>query len=164
MVSIVEVISPPITTVANGFCTSAPAEVESAIGKKPIMVDEAVNNTGRKRSFVPRIKRSFMSVTPSVFNSFKCSINTMPLSTAIPNRAIKPTPAEILKGIPRIHNSITPPTTDKGTAENTKAASRMELNAKCRKINMSKSDTGTASFKRLVALLRFSNCPPYSME
>ena len=128
------------------------------------MVDEAVNKTGRKRSFVPRITRSFMSVTPSIFNSFKCSINTMPLSTAIPNRAIKPTPAEILKGIPLIHNNITPPTTDSGTAEKTSAASRMELKAKCRKIKMSSKAMGTANFSRLVALLRFSNCPPYSME
>jgi hypothetical protein len=30
----VAVINPPITTVANGFCTSAPAPVLNAIGKK----------------------------------------------------------------------------------------------------------------------------------
>ena len=42
--------------------------------------------------------------------------NTIPLSTAIPNKAIKPTPALILKGIPlRAKNKI-PPIVDSGIA------------------------------------------------
>ena len=41
------VISPPITTVASGFCTSAPAEVDNAIGRKPREATAAVIITGR---------------------------------------------------------------------------------------------------------------------
>ena len=36
-VSTVEIIKPPMTTVANGRCTSAPAEVAIAIGRIPEM-------------------------------------------------------------------------------------------------------------------------------
>ena len=49
----VAVINPPITTVANGFCTSAPAPLLNAIGKKPSEATAAVISTGRKRIFVP---------------------------------------------------------------------------------------------------------------
>ena len=48
-VSRVAVISPPITTVASGRCTSAPAPVLIAIGKKPSEATEAVINTGLGR-------------------------------------------------------------------------------------------------------------------
>ncbi len=40
----------------------------------------------------------------------------MPLNTATPNSAINPTPAEILKGIPRSKSATTPPMADNGTA------------------------------------------------
>ena len=108
---------PPITTVAKGRCTSAPAFVEIAIGKKPSAAAAAVNITGRRRSLAPLIILSFISSIPSFFNSLKCSINTIPFSTAIPNNAIKPTPAEILKGKSLIHNKNTPPTAESGIAE-----------------------------------------------
>ena len=45
----VAVISPPITTVAKGFCTSAPAEADKAMGKNPSDAAAAVIITGRKR-------------------------------------------------------------------------------------------------------------------
>ena len=61
IVSIVEVINPPMTTVASGLCTSAPAPVEIAIGKKPIAAAAAVSITGRSRSLVPLNISSFMS-------------------------------------------------------------------------------------------------------
>jgi hypothetical protein len=48
-VSIVLEMSPPITTVANGRCTSAPEPVETAIGMKPRLATKAVMSTGRKR-------------------------------------------------------------------------------------------------------------------
>ena len=35
----VEVINPPMTTVAKGRCTSAPADAEMAMGKKPKISD-----------------------------------------------------------------------------------------------------------------------------
>ena len=49
----VAVISPPITTVANGRCTSAPDVCEIAIGRKPKDATDAVRITGRKRDLVP---------------------------------------------------------------------------------------------------------------
>src|SRR5690554_7594574 len=47
-VSIVAVIKPPTTTVARGLWTSAPAEVERAIGRNPNAAADAVNKTGLK--------------------------------------------------------------------------------------------------------------------
>ncbi len=49
----VAVTKPPITTVANGRCTSAPAFVDIAIGKNPNAAAEAVSSTGRNRSVAP---------------------------------------------------------------------------------------------------------------
>jgi hypothetical protein len=48
-VSIVEMATPPITTVANGRCTSAPADVAIAIGTKPRAVVNPVKKTGRNK-------------------------------------------------------------------------------------------------------------------
>jgi len=90
---------PPITTVAKGLCTSAPAEVEMAIGKKPSAAAEAVNNTGRKRLEAAFLITSFRSSLPDFNIELNSSIRTIPFSTAIPNKAINPTPAEILNGI-----------------------------------------------------------------
>ena len=160
MVSIVEVISPPMTTVANGRCTSAPAPDEIAIGRKPMAAAAAVSITGLKRSDVPFFTSSSIFFIPVSFRCFRCSISTIPLSTAIPNKAMNPTPAEILKGIPRIHNATIPPTTDKGTAVKISMVSFRDLNAKWRKIKIIASAMGTANTKRLVAFCRFSNCPP----
>ena len=42
----------------------------------------------------------------------------MPFKTATPNNAIKPTPAEILKGIPLNQRANTPPIAENGMAEN----------------------------------------------
>ena len=44
-VSTVAVINPPMTTVASGFCTSAPAPTAIAIGMKPTMATSAVVST-----------------------------------------------------------------------------------------------------------------------
>lgn len=60
-VSKVAVINPPITTVANGRCTSAPAPWLSAIGRKPREATEAVINTGLSLIFVPFSIRAFTS-------------------------------------------------------------------------------------------------------
>jgi hypothetical protein len=45
----VEVARPPITTLASGRCTSAPVEVEIAIGTKPKLATNAVIKTGLSR-------------------------------------------------------------------------------------------------------------------
>ena len=108
-VSNVEVNNPPITTVANGRCTSAPADAEIAIGKKPKTSVKAVNIIGLILRFVPSMILSLRLVTPSSFNSFSPLIITRPLRTATPNKTIKPTPAEILNGISLNHNATTPP-------------------------------------------------------
>ena len=68
-VSKVEVNKPPITTVAKGRCTSAPADCENAIGKKPKAAAAAVSNTGRKRSVVPFITKSFKLSKGCFFNA-----------------------------------------------------------------------------------------------
>ena len=115
-VKMVAVISPPITTVARGRCTSAPALVEIAIGKKPKAAADAVKSTARKRSFVPCLIKVSISSKCCFLSSLKCSISTIPFNTAIPKSAIKPTPAEILNGMSRIHKSKTPPTADNGIA------------------------------------------------
>ena len=52
-VSAVEVINPPITTVASGRCTSAPMLVAMAIGRNPTLATKAVINTGLRRSIAP---------------------------------------------------------------------------------------------------------------
>src|SRR5882757_9129038 len=49
----VALIRPPITTVAKGFCTSAPVPVASAIGTKPSEATSAVITTGRNRINAP---------------------------------------------------------------------------------------------------------------
>ena len=46
-------IRPPITTVASGFCTSAPDPVAIAIGTKPSEATNAVITTGRNRASAP---------------------------------------------------------------------------------------------------------------
>lgn len=60
--------SPPITTVARGLCTSAPAEEEIAIGKKPKLATDAVIRTGRRRTKTPIRMRLCMFFTPSLAN------------------------------------------------------------------------------------------------
>ena len=52
-VSSVALTRPPMTTVASGFCTSAPVPVASAIGTKPSEATSAVMSTGRSRVSAP---------------------------------------------------------------------------------------------------------------
>ena len=115
-VSAVAVINPPITTVASGRCTSAPAPLLNAMGRKPSEATEAVISTGRRRAAVPWRTRSTTSLTPCAARSRKVPISTMPLSTATPNNAMKPTPADMLKGMPRSSKAATPPIALSGTA------------------------------------------------
>ena len=109
-------INPPITTVASGRCTSAPADDEMAIGRKPKTSVRAVNIIGRILLLVPKKIRSFKLVTPSSLSSLSPVIITNPFRTATPKRTIKPTPAEILKGISRIQSAKTPPMVAMGIA------------------------------------------------
>ena len=124
------VINPPITTVAKGFCTSAPAPVDNAIGINPKAATEAVINTGRKRIFVPSNTLWKISFIPFFSSWLNVLINTIPFNTATPNKAIKPTPAEILNGIPLSNNANTPPIALMGMAVKINRASFIEPKAK----------------------------------
>ncbi len=112
----VAINKPPITTVANGRCTSAPEPLLRAIGKKPKLATKAVINTGRSLCLVPVITTSFRSVNPFIFNRLNSESKTIPFKTATPNKAIKPTAALMLKGISRAANKKIPPIADSGMA------------------------------------------------
>ncbi|MOA22656.1 hypothetical protein D3C78_1432300 [compost metagenome] len=57
-------------------------------------------------------------------------MSTIPFNTATPNKAMKPTPADILKGMPLSNNAITPPMADKGTAVKTNIVCVRDLKVK----------------------------------
>ena len=93
-VNSVELISPPMTTVASGFWTSAPVPVASAIGTNPSEATSTLMTTGRSRVSAPRMIACSSGI-PSYNN---CPMNvsmTKSLSTATPDNAMKPTADEI---------------------------------------------------------------------
>ena len=141
---------PPITTVANGRCTSDPAEVDNAIGKKPNAATSAVINTGRNRAAAPaRIACSTSPVSSS--NRLILLTITIPFNTATPNSAMNPIDADRFKFIPRSHNAATPPTSAKGTLAKISIACRNELNVRYSNPKISASDAGSTSSSRFVA-------------
>ena len=128
-VSRVEVIRPPMTTVASGLWISAPVAVETAIGMKPRLATSAVINTGRNLSADPcRIATDA--------STFRCRreliwlTSTIPLRTATPKRAMKPTDADRLRFSPRSHKAAIPPTRAKGTFKRISVACFMEWNGR----------------------------------
>ena len=86
------------------------------MGKNPSEATNAVIKTGRKRNFVPVNTIMDKLFIPVLFNRLNSAIKTMPLSTATPNKAMKPTPALMLKGIPLNAKKKMPPMVDKGMA------------------------------------------------
>ena len=76
---------------------------------------------------------------------------TTPFSTATPDSAIKPIPAEIDIGISRNANATTPPVKASGTPENTMAASRADLNSMNSSPKISISANGTTTCNRVAA-------------
>lgn len=117
----VDTINPPITTVANGLCTSAPADVAIAIGTNPNEATSPVRNTGLSKCGHPFLIMVpvHMLCAPLFLKSLKWLIMRIPFNTATPNRAMNPTPADILNGNPLSHNATIPPISDNGTVENT---------------------------------------------
>ena len=106
--SSVDEITPPMTTVASGRCTSAPTPVLSAIGTKPSAATAAVMSTGRSReSAASRIASS--SGSPRARSWRTRETSTMSPSTDTPERAMNPTAAEIENGSPRASSATTPP-------------------------------------------------------
>ena len=157
IVSNVDVTSPPITTVASGRCTSAPSPVERAIGRNPSEATRAVIVTGRRRSRVPMMTTRRGLSTPRACSDLKAASRTMPLRTATPKSAMKPTPAEMLNGIPRSTSAAIPPMEASGTAEKISSACVVLENVRYRRNKISSIATGTATERRRVAAARFSN-------
>ena len=88
-----------MTTVARGRWTSAPVPVANAIGTKPSDATSAVIRTGRNRTSAPSRTASDKG-RPSSSNPLMKAIITSPLSTATPDNAMNPTPAEIERECP----------------------------------------------------------------
>ena len=83
------VAGPPVTTVASGRCTSAPALVETAIGRKPRLAAVAVVSTGRSRS-IAASRAAARASLPCRRCSTMVLTSTTPFSTAMPNSAMMP--------------------------------------------------------------------------
>jgi hypothetical protein len=85
----VEDTSPPITTIASGFCTSAPVWVVITSGSKPKAVVIAVMRTGLSLDKEPLITAS-LTERPCFLRYSKLEINISAFVKAIPKRAINP--------------------------------------------------------------------------
>jgi len=86
----------------------------------------------------------------------------MPFSTATPNNAMNPTPADMLNGSSRSQRATIPPMSDSGTVENTMSVYVIFLKAKNKISRMSINATGMTISSVLMAFCKFSNWPPYS--
>ena len=156
---------PPITTVASGRCTSAPVPVASAIGTKPSAATSAVISTGRRRVAQPsRIARS--TGAPSARSWRMNDTITRPLSTATPESAMKPTPAEIENGMPaQPQREDAAGQRERHAAEDEQrvaqpSRTRMKSSAKIEQQRQRHHDQRAASR----AAIRFSNWPPHSSQ
>ena len=87
------------------------------MGKKPREATNAVINTGLNLVFVPNKTITLRSSSPFFLILLNSAISTIPFKTATPNKAIKPTPALILKDIPLNARNKIPPMADSGIAE-----------------------------------------------
>ncbi len=85
---------------------------------------------------------------------------TSPFSTAMPETAMNPTPADIENGIRQIHNASTPPVSASGTPLNTMAASRADPKAMNSSPKIITSTTGTTTLSRCEAEMSCSKVPP----
>src|SRR6266446_593065 len=149
-VSAVEVINPPITTVASGLWTSAPVPVAIAIGTKPSEATRAVISTGRTRSIAP-LKIAPPTSSPSSNRPRIDAMRTSPLRTATPDTAIKPTAAETENGISRSAMAKAPPAIARGTAVKTVKANGMLPSAMYRAPAIKTMQIGTTNCSRRTA-------------
>ena len=117
-------------------------------------------STGLNLTRVPFMTRSYMSDTPDFSSLLNSATSTIPLSTATPNKAINPTPAEMLKGISLIKRAQTPPIADKGIAVKIKKLCLTDPNVKYNKTRIRSNAIGTTIANLLLARCKFSNCPP----
>ena len=156
-------MTPPITTLARGRWISAPSPCEKAIGIKPKAATNAVINIARSRdNAVPRTTSAIN--TPCSLSCSAALTQTKLLSTATPNKAIKPTPAEILNGSPRNHNAKTPPDAATGTAAKTKTVNETELKVRYNNTPIISNTTGVISDSLSEAFWRLSKSPPHRIS
>ena len=96
-----------------------------------------------------------MQVLKGFFNSsvWMNATITRPFNTAMPERAMKPTAAEIENGIPRESSARMPPVSAKGTPEKMIAASLNDRSAMISSPMMRHSVSGTTTARRLAAEL-----------
>ena len=147
---------PPMTTVASGRCTSAPAPVAIAMGTKPNEATSAVIRTGRNRVRAPSSTASNI-VLPSCRKRSMNVIITKPLRTATPESAIKPMPALMESGMSLRMSANIPPVSERGTPLKTSNASAADPRLTNRSIKMRRSAIGTTMVKRCVADTSCSN-------
>ena len=159
----VDIIKPPITTVAKGFCTSPPAPVLMAMGIKPKAGTKAVINTALNFDLVACITIRIESCHPSAFNLLNSETNKMPFKTATPNKAINPTPADILNGISLAHKAKIPPIADNGMAVYINKPCFTEPKAKYNNKKIRNKAIGTTTLNLSFAAVIFSKDPPYTM-
>jgi len=126
--NMVLVTRPPITTMARGFDASDPMPLDIAAGNKPMAAIKAVITTGRKRSSTPAFIATANEVQEvwclnSVILLLNFVINITPFCTQMPNSAINPIPAEMLKFTPVTSKASIPPIIAKGTLLSTRSES-----------------------------------------
>ena len=153
--------SPPTTTVASGLCTSAPTPVASIMGTNPRAATSAVMSTGRARSRAALMAAS-AGPFPSSSSASSRDMRTTPFSTAMPERAMKPTAAEMETGMPRRARTIIPPTEAKGTFMKMSSAGLSLRKAKSSTATMRASTAGMTRARRRLASSSVSYWPPHS--
>jgi hypothetical protein len=84
-------------------------------------------------------------------------IITIPFNTATPDKAIKPTAAEMDKGIPRIQSKRNPPVRARGIPVKTSKEFFVDPNALNRRKKINVRVTGTIIQRRLAAEIKCSN-------
>ena len=118
----VALMTPPITTVASGRCTSAPMPVLVAMGTKPNAATSVVISTGRRR-IRAACSMACSRSRPRARSCRTVETSSMSSSTATPERTTNPTAAEMENGMSRTHRAINPPVQANGTPVNTRIVS-----------------------------------------
>ena len=144
-VSTVEVIKPPMTTMANGGHISFSRPVVMASGHSAAMVVAEVINTGRVRSRTAASAAAPGDQPPRTRWAMR-STNRMAGFTAKPNNMMMPAPAMIDAGVPVNTNSQAEPSTASGSASSTNTGKVSDSNA-IASTSASSSSAGTANWR-----------------
>ncbi|MNS23503.1 hypothetical protein D3C72_553200 [compost metagenome] len=140
--------------------------VHIAAGNNPIAAIKAVMITGRIRVSTPsRSASANVQVGWCLSSTILCLnlvIRITPFCTQIPNKAINPIPAEILKLMPVINKAKIPPIMANGTLFNTSKESFTFPKRTKRIKKITSKLIGTAVDNWLVARCWFSKSPAHS--